>query len=242
MTYSHALHEGCRFRAAQERDAACVADFIIISGDTPPDFPRPVRYDDGHVSSAADVRLSRKAQVFALKHTRLLQFGGRTAGMFLGYDVLKLSESAQLWALPNYLRPTMDVENLSPRSFYVNTLALYPEFQNLGLGGVLLDAAEYAAASRGCEHLTLEVGVGNPLAIKFYLRSEFEQIALLSADGAAPPPYDKDIVLLRRAVSYACAMKQNTEASSWRATHTTWRLSEPGRADTWRRSGPRNSV
>lgn len=240
MTYSHALHEPCRLCAAQETDAESIADLIIISGDTPPDFPKPARYNDGHPVDLEALLKSRRAQAFAVKHSLLAHFRGRVAGVVLGYRVSKLAASGKLRTLPNYLRPTMDVERLSPGSFYVNTLALYPEFQNLGLGCALLDATEAKAATRGCKHLALEVGAGNPGAIKFYLRHGFTQVSLLPGDKNAPSPYDKDIVLLQRPVDYSALAERHQGAMAWRTPHTILRSSGLGPAAMLRPSGRRN--
>lgn len=240
MTYSHALHEPCRLRAAQDIDAASIADLIIISGDSPPGFPKPAQYSDGHIVDVSAAIEARRAQAFAVKHSLLARIGRRTAGVLLGFRVSKLAASGKLRMLPNYLRPTMDVENLTPASFYVNTLALYPDFQNLGLGRTLLEAANAKAAMQNCKRLTLEVGAGNPGAIKFYSRHGFEQVAVLAADTNAPAPYDKDIVLLQRPVEYSMKANNHSGAVTWRKSHTIWRSSEQDPAAMLRPSGRRN--
>ncbi|MDZ4791192.1 MAG: GNAT family N-acetyltransferase [Hyphomicrobiales bacterium] len=240
MTYSHALHEPFRLRTARGTDAASIADLIIISGDSPPDFPKPTHCSDGHIIDMSAVLEARHAQNFAVKHSLLVQIGHRTVGVLLGFRVSKLAASGKLCALPNYLRPTMDVEDLAPASFYVNTLALYPDFQNFGLGRTLLEAAHAKAAAQNCKRLTLEVGAGNPGAIKFYGLHGFKQVALLPADTNAPAPYDRAIVLLQRPVDYSLAADNYSGAMTWRTPHSTWRSSAQGRAAMSRPSGRSN--
>ncbi|MDX2264629.1 MAG: GNAT family N-acetyltransferase [Hyphomicrobiales bacterium] len=238
MSYSHALHDVCRFRAAQEKDAASIADLIVISGDTPPDFPRPTARHDGR-SPAPSPSSVAQAQAFAVAHARLLLFNGRIAGMLLGYATRPLAASRRLDVLPNYLRCTMDVEAIAPRSFYVNTLALYPEYQNLRLGARLLSEAEACAARRGCRHLALEVGVGNPGAIRFYIRNGFQAAATLAPKAGALAPYDREIVLLKRPVDQSIINAEWRGADEWTAG-MIWRSSARGRAAMLRPSARRN--
>jgi ribosomal protein S18 acetylase RimI-like enzyme len=93
--------------------------------------------------------------------------------MMLGYRLSPHGETPKLAGLCQSLRPLSRLDGRDPASFYINTLAIYPRDRNLGLGAVLLDAAERRARHTRCASLLLEVSQGNEAAQRFYRRHGF---------------------------------------------------------------------
>lgn len=79
----------------------------------------------------------------------------------------------------------------------VQTIAVRPDAQGRGCGGVLLDALLAAARERGCSEVLLEVRADNSSAIALYERRDFVGIATRRryySDGT-------DALILRRALT-----------------------------------------
>jgi GNAT superfamily N-acetyltransferase len=87
------------------------------------------------------------------------------------------------------LRPDNWLERRPPSSYYLNTLALYPDHQKLGFGGLLLSAAEAQARRGSCSCMILETARGNDSALRFYGRNGFVP---WSADGGGIPTPEPD--------------------------------------------------
>ncbi len=77
------------------------------------------------------------------------------------------------------------------------SLAISSQARGQGLGGGLLEQAEWHAASRGCAVLRLEVRIDNAVAIGLYERRgyrRFGRIASYYADGADAWRYEKPLI------------------------------------------------
>lgn len=122
----------------------------------------------------------RECQVFCCRHALVLDLGGHVAGMVLGYRLPVPEHSVTMLRRCDSLRPDNWLARRPLSSFYLNTLALYPEYRKLGLGGLLLGAAEARARRGHCDCMILETARGNDSALRFYRRNGF---APWSADG-----------------------------------------------------------
>src|SRR5262245_11764617 len=108
--------------------------------------------------------------------------------MMLGYRLSAEGDTPKLAGLCQSLRPFSGLEGRPPASFYVNTRAIYPRARNLGLGAVLLEAAERRAQRAHCTSLILEVSRENEAAQRFYVRNGFAAWdGAREGEGAAGP-------------------------------------------------------
>ena len=73
--------------------------------------------------------------------------------------------------------PLQELENLAPATWYVNVLAVRPQFRNIGLGSKLLRLADEMAASLRCQGLSVIVSDANAGARRLYERNGYSQIA-----------------------------------------------------------------
>lgn len=106
--------------------------------------------------------------------------------MVLGYRLPVPGHAATMLRRCSSLRPDNWLEHRPPSSYYLNTLALYPDHQKLGLGGMLLGAAEAQARRTGCSCMLLETTRGNGSALRFYLRNGFVPWSLDGGGTSAP--------------------------------------------------------
>ncbi len=66
--------------------------------------------------------------------------------------------------------------NREMRPFFVEELAVHPEFQGRGLGTFVLEQLEHLAKRNGCTHLVLEVAENNRAAHRFYRTKSFVKL------------------------------------------------------------------
>jgi ribosomal protein S18 acetylase RimI-like enzyme len=93
--------------------------------------------------------------------------------MMLGYRLSSLGDTPSLGGLCATLRPESDLAGRRPGSFYLNSLILYPDERKLGLGAILLAAAERKAREAHCSCMLLEVARDDVAVIRFYRRHGF---------------------------------------------------------------------
>lgn len=195
-----APQEQCVLRHARKDDSRHLAELIVIAGDQRPDFPYTPDPDSDGPIDLARPRAALKNENFALRHATLAEISGRVAGMALGYKLTRRCEALKPDGLAQSLRPLMEPEFGLIDTFYINTLAVYPNYQNHGLGARLLEAANRKALKTGCSGLSLEVGEHNRDAFRFYVRHGFNVVMRRHANHRLPEPYDRDIAFLWRTV------------------------------------------
>jgi ribosomal protein S18 acetylase RimI-like enzyme len=115
----------------------------------------------------------RECRVFCYRRALMLDAGGHVAGMMLGYRLPPAGEAGKMLNRCSSLRPSSALQNRPAASYYLNTLALYPEDRRSGYGRLLLDAAESRARGDGCACMLLETAASNHAAIRFYRRNGF---------------------------------------------------------------------
>lgn len=142
------------------------------------------------------MRNTRRNEFFSCKHAILAEIGGHVGGMALGYCLAPHGETAKLTGLCQSLRPIDPLEGRPPRSFYLNTLAVYPYEQGHGLGSLLLAAIEAKAlrAQRSC--ILLEVFRDNHQALQFYRRNGFVPWQLPGMAGEGSWRKDDPVIIL----------------------------------------------
>ncbi len=74
------------------------------------------------------------------------------------------------WVNKRYFR------NREMRPFFVEELAVHPDFQGRGLGTFVLEQLEHLARLNGCTHLVLEVAENNKSAHQFYRARQFQKL------------------------------------------------------------------
>jgi ribosomal protein S18 acetylase RimI-like enzyme len=79
--------------------------------------------------------------------------------------------------MPPIFVPLQELENLAPRTWYVNVLATYPEYRGKGYGTRLLGVADRLAAAAGSAGLSIIVADANARAQRLYERCGYHERA-----------------------------------------------------------------
>ena len=67
-------------------------------------------------------------------------------------------------------------KRLSDDDYYIQMVAIYPQFRGMGHSKTILQYAEYLALSQGCQGLVLDVDERNEIAINAYHKVGFEVV------------------------------------------------------------------
>jgi len=142
-------------------------------------------------------RALREEGDFSYRNAHIAEVDGAVAGGLIGYPLPDPPEVGSLDEMHEIVRPLALLEAEAPGHWYVNMLAVYPEFRGNGLGGRLLAfAAELgrAAASRG---MAIIVSAKNDGAVRLYERSGY-RVAARRAAATIIGRQDKEWLLLTR--------------------------------------------
>jgi ribosomal protein S18 acetylase RimI-like enzyme len=167
-----------RLRAATKNDATELAQLIDIAGDGFGSFLWAQAAGPGE--SPVDVgrrRALRDDGGFSYRNAIVAETEDRIAALLLGYRLPEPYDFGDIDALPPMVRPLLELEAQAPGSWYVNALAVFPEFRGRGIGTTLLARAEELARDTRAPALSIVVADQNEGAKRLYLRTGYHAVA-----------------------------------------------------------------
>jgi len=144
--------------------------------------------------------LKDEAANFSYLNVHVAEIDAEIAGMMLAYRLPEEKEADDLEELPPFIRPLVELEQCVPGSFYINMLAVYPQYRNRGVGTALMDQVDRLAAEASCRYSSIEVFDQNEGALQLYTRLGYRIIERRDVIPHYCYPYDGKIVLLTRSV------------------------------------------
>lgn len=144
----------------------------------------------------AQRRAERPDGSFSYRNACVVEAEGRVAGMLLGYRQPDPYEPGDLAALPDALRPLIELEAHAPGSWYISALAALPEFRGRGFGTRLLHLADALAHDSGAVRLSLIVAEENRNAFTWYQRNRFRSVARRPVVAIPGDPHTGDWLLM----------------------------------------------
>jgi ribosomal protein S18 acetylase RimI-like enzyme len=145
-------------RPALIEDAPILAELVNYAGDGLPLHLWSKMAAAGE--SAWEVgrrRAARPEGGFSYRNAIIIEHRGTCAGCLIGYEIQDQPEPIGS-DLPAMFVPLQELENLAPGTWYVNVLAVRPQFRGLGLGTRLLDVADETGRARQARHERHRVG------------------------------------------------------------------------------------
>ncbi len=133
-------------RPARRDEAALLATLVNYAGEGLPIYLWSKLASPGH--SPWDVgreRAERDEGSFSWRNATIVEVDGKAAGCLIGYEILDWAEPIPE-SMPALFVPLQELENLAPSTWYVNVLAVLPEYRGKGLGTRLLRALMRQAA------------------------------------------------------------------------------------------------
>jgi ribosomal protein S18 acetylase RimI-like enzyme len=164
------------FRPATPDDAAELAELVNFAGEGLPLYlwerikaPGETAWEHGRR------RAERETGGFSYRNAVIAEIGGKCAACLIGYPQPDEPEPIDYAAMPPMFVPLQELENLAPGTWYVNVLAAYPEYRNLGFGTRLLGVAEDIARHKRKAGLSVIVSDANHGARRLYLRCGYRE-------------------------------------------------------------------
>src|SRR5262245_23949749 len=136
-------------RPAAIDDAGLVAELINYAGEGLPLYlwgevaePGEAAWDIGRR------RAAREEGSFSYHNATVIEHDGQWAGCLIGYEIPD-NPGPIPDDMPAMFVPLQELENLAPGTWYINVLAVRPQFRSQGLGTKLLALAEETARRLG---------------------------------------------------------------------------------------------
>lgn len=165
-------------RWATPDDAEPMTKLVNFAGEGMPVYLWTQLAEDGQ--SPWDVgreRARRESGSFSYRNTVVCEEDGEIVACLIGYPLPDEPEPVDYDELPAMFRPLQELEDLAPKTWYVNVLAAFPEQRGKGYGSGLLAVAEEIARDTNREGLSIIVSDANAGARRLYERSGYQEIA-----------------------------------------------------------------
>jgi len=171
-------HSAITLRAATPEDAHALAVLINFAGEGLPHYLWTSMAQPGEDPwEVGRSRALRDEGGFSYRNSVIAEVGGDMAGCLIGYALAKEPERTDLSKIPPMFVPLQELEDLAPNTWYINVVAVYPEFRGQGVGTRLLDRAEQAARESRSAGVSLIVADANVGARGLYARTGYREIA-----------------------------------------------------------------
>jgi ribosomal protein S18 acetylase RimI-like enzyme len=172
-------------RAAQTVDAPVLAQLVNYAGEGMPLYLWEKQAAEGQTGwDVGRRRAERETGSFSYRNATIIEFVGAAAGALIGYEIPKEPEPVPS-DMPAMFIPLQELENLAPDTWYVNVLAVLPQFRGSGLGSRLLSLADETGARLEKSGMSVIVADNNAGARRLYERFGYAETArrLIVKDG-----------------------------------------------------------
>jgi ribosomal protein S18 acetylase RimI-like enzyme len=179
------MHLKRPFRSATIDDAGILARLVNIAGEGLPLYLWEKLAKPGESPwLVGRQRALRETGGFSYRNAAIIEHDGVAAGVLIGYGIGERPEAIGP-DMPRLFVPLQELENLALDTWYVNVLAVLPEYRNLGFGAQLLDLADRIGSEVGKSGMSVIVADTNTRARRLYERCgylERERRAMVKED------------------------------------------------------------
>jgi len=165
-------------REAHKSDAAELAQLINLAGEGLPLYVwRQMAAPGEDPWEIGRQRAARDTGGFSYRNSVVAEVDAKVVGALVGYPVADEPEPVDPDITPRMFVPLRELENLAPGTWYVNSVAVFPDARGLGVGSRLMHCAEQKAAELGLRGLSLIVSDTNVGARRLYKHLAYEEVA-----------------------------------------------------------------
>ena len=158
-------------------EAEILAELINYAGEGLPLYLWGTMAEPGETAwQVGRRRAAREQGSFSYRNAMMIDHGGECAGCLMGYEIPEQPEPIGD-DMPAMFVPLQELENLAPGTWYVNVLAVRPQFRRLGLGTRLLAFADQTGRSLGKRGMSIIVSDANRGARRLYERCGYREAA-----------------------------------------------------------------
>lgn len=163
-------------REAHKSDAAELAKLIDFAGEGLPFYLwRQMAAPGEDPWEIGRQRAARDTGGFSYRNSVVAEVDGKVVGALVGYPVADEPEAIDPDTTPPMFVPLRELENLAPGTWYVNSVAVFPEARGLGLGSALMRCAARTASDLGLRGTSLIVSDANDGARRLYERLGYRE-------------------------------------------------------------------
>jgi ribosomal protein S18 acetylase RimI-like enzyme len=193
------VHNRHAIRPAERDDARAMAHLIDIAGEGIPSWLWASSGAPGdHPIDVGEERARRETGAFSYRHAILAEAEQKVVAMALSYPIKAHPEVEQA-ALPLPLVPFAILEAESVGTWYINALAVFPNYRNSGIGRQLIEAVEATAKLAGNSAISIQVFSWNAAAIRLYERQGFRPVSRSPVlCHPSRPNLNADVILLKK--------------------------------------------
>ncbi|MCB1497085.1 MAG: GNAT family N-acetyltransferase [Bauldia sp.] len=165
-------------RPATLRDATHLAALVDIAGEGLATYFWGQMADVGQSPfEVGRIRARRDQGAFTWRNAHVAEIGGEVAGALVGYRIADDAADEDLSETSEIVRPLAELEALAPGRWYVNVLAVFPEFRGNGLGTLLLRKADEVGRRDAPAGMAIIVASENQGALRLYEKVGYRTIA-----------------------------------------------------------------
>jgi len=122
-------------------------------------------------------RARRDEGAFTWRNAHIAEVDGDVAGALVGYRIPDTADPAHFKELPPIVRPLAELEAEAAGHWYVNVLAVFPEYRGKGIGAALLHHADLIGKAVAPAGMALIVASQNEGAVRLYERSGYRVVS-----------------------------------------------------------------
>ena len=165
-------------RDAKKSDCAELAQLINLAGEGLPYYLwQKMAGPDEDPWATGEERAARETGSFSYRNSIVVEVDGKIVGALIGYSVADEPEAIDIESTPPMFVPLLELENLAPGTWYINSVAVFPEARGLGVGSKLMQLAERRASNLGLRGTSLIVADANRGARRLYERLDYREVA-----------------------------------------------------------------
>jgi ribosomal protein S18 acetylase RimI-like enzyme len=123
------------------------------------------------------IRARRDEGAFTWRNAHIAEVDGDVAGALIGYRIADDAAEEDLSGTPDILKPLAELEGLAPGHWYVNVLAVFPEYRGKGIGKLLLNRADEIGRRDAPAGMAIIVAGENEGAVRLYRKVGYRIVA-----------------------------------------------------------------
>ena len=160
-------------RPATRRDATDLVALVDMAGEGLPTYFWSAMVEVGQSPfELGRNRAMRNEGSFSWRNAQVAEVDGAVAGLLVGYLIEDPVDLSNLGEMHKIVRPLAQLEAEAPGYWYVNVLAVYPEFRGMGIGSMLLKHADEIGRDKS-KGMAIIVASENTGAKRLYERAGY---------------------------------------------------------------------
>ncbi len=141
--------------------------------------------------------VSSEDDMFSYNNIRVLETDGKIAAMACCFEAFERSPE-QMELIPEQFRVFKELTSTIPGEFYLDSIAVLPEFRGHKFGQAMLEDCVEKAGKQGYSSVYLIAFAENVPGVRMYEKNGFKKVETRMSNGHPDMPYTGDVVLYKR--------------------------------------------